>query len=121
MTESYASAAEAERHADEARENLAKTLGQLKENLTPQRLAHEAMAKPRRLAADAVAATRERTPDWVGRFWASARSPAGLGLIGATAASIAVTAVQKQRRRRRSRVDDLLSRSRGAEFGLDRR
>ncbi len=45
MTESYASAAEAERHADEARENLAKTLSQLKENLTPQRLAHEAMAE----------------------------------------------------------------------------
>ena len=89
MTESFSSAAEAERHADEARENLAKTLGQLKENLTPRRLAGEAMA-----------ATREHTPDWVGRFWDSARSPAGLGLIGATAASIAVTVIQQQRRRR---------------------
>lgn len=104
MTESYASAAEAERHADEARENLAKTLGQLKENLTPRRLAYEAMAEPRRLANEAVAATRERTPDWVGRFWASARSPAGLGLVGATAASIAVTVIQKQRRRGRSQA-----------------
>ena len=100
MTESYASAAEAERHADEARDKLAKTLGQLKENLTPRRLASEAMARPRRLAGDAVAATRERTPEWVGRFWESARSPAGLGLIGATAASIAVTVIQQQRRRR---------------------
>ena len=99
MTESYVSAADAERHADEARENLAKTLGQLKENLTPRRLAHEAMAEPRRLANEAVAATRERTPDWVGRFWTSARSPAGLGLIGATAASIAVTVFQRRRHR----------------------
>lgn len=100
MTESYASAAEAERHADEARENLARTLGQLKENLTPRRLAQEAMARPRRLAGEALTATRERTPDWLGRFWSSARSPAGLGLIGATAASIAVTVLQQQRRRR---------------------
>ena len=100
MTEPYSSAADAERHADEARENLARTLGQLKENLTPRRLASEALAKPRRIASDALAATRERTPDWVGRFWESARSPAGLGLIGATAASIAVTVVQQQRRRR---------------------
>ncbi len=100
MTETFSSAADAERHADEARENLARTLGQLKENLTPRRLASEAMAKPRRIASGALAATRERTPDWVGRFWESARSPAGLGLIGATAASIAVTVVQQQRRRR---------------------
>ena len=100
MTQSYASAAEAERHADEARESLARTLGQLKENLTPRRLANEAMATPRRMVGDAVAATRENTPDWIGRFWASARSPAGLGLIGATAASIAVTVIQQQRRRR---------------------
>ena len=99
MTESYASAADAERHADEARENLTRTLGQLKENLTPRRLAGEAMATPRRLASEAVAATRERAPDLVGRFWNSARSPAGLGLIGATAASIAVTVFQKKRRR----------------------
>ena len=100
MSKSYISTAEAERHADEARENLAKTLGQLKENLTPRRLAGEAMAKPRRMVGEAVAATRENTPDWIGRFWASARSPAGLGLIGATAASIAVTVFQQQRRRR---------------------
>lgn len=100
MTEAYASSAEAERHADEARAELARTLGLLKENLTPRRLASEAMAGPRRLASDAVAATRDHTPDWVGRFWASARSPAGLGLIGATAASIAVTVFQKQRHRR---------------------
>ncbi len=99
MTESYASAAEAERRADEARENLAKTLGQLKENLTPRRLAGEALAGPRRFAGDAVAATRERTPDWVGRFWETARSPAGLTLLGATAASIAVTVIQERRRR----------------------
>ncbi len=101
MTETYGSAAEAERNADEARENLANTLGQLKDNLTPRRLAGEAMAKPRRMASDALAATRERTPDWVGRFWESARSPAGLGLIGATAASIAITVIQQQRRHRR--------------------
>ena len=100
MTESYASAAEAERHADEAREKLAETLAQLKENLTPRRLAGEALAKPRRMATEAVEATRERTADWVGRFFESARSPAGLGLIGATAASVAVTVFQKQRRRR---------------------
>lgn len=100
MTESYASAAEAERHADEAREQLAQTLGQLKENLTPRRLAGEALAAPRRMATEAVAATRERTPDWLGRFLQTARSPAGLSLIGATAASIAVTVIQRQRHHR---------------------
>lgn len=98
MTETYASASEAERHANEARENLAKTLGQLKENLSPRRLASEAMAKPRRLAGEAMNATRGHTPDWVGRFWATARTPAGLGLIGAAAASIAVTMIQQRRR-----------------------
>lgn len=101
MTQSYASAADAERHANEARENLSQTLGELKENLTPRRLAGEAMAKPRRIANDAVAATREHTPDWVGRMWETARSPAGLSLLGATAASIVVTVVQQRRRHER--------------------
>ncbi len=86
MTQSYSTPAEAERHADMAREDLARTIDLLKDNLTPRRLAGEAMA-----------ATRANTPDWVGRFWATASSPAGLSLIGVTAASIAVTMVQNAR------------------------
>lgn len=86
MTQSYSSPAEAERHADEAREDLARTIAQIKDNLTPRRLAGEAMA-----------ATRAHTPDWIGRFWETARSPAGLALIGVTAASVAVTMVQNRR------------------------
>lgn len=88
MTQTFASAAEAERHADEARAKLASTLDQLKGNLTPRHLAQEAMA-----------ATRASTPDWVERVWETARSPSGLVLAGTALTSIAVTLVQQRRRR----------------------
>lgn len=87
MSATYSSAAEAERHADKAREDLAQTLEKLKGNLTP-----------RRLAGEAVMATRARTPDWLARALDTARSPAGLGLIGATAASVVVTLLRQRRR-----------------------
>ena len=75
------------RGADRARDDLAETLDLLKDNLVP-----------RRLAGEAAAATRAHSPDWLVRFWDTARSPAGLGLIGATAASIALGVSRKRRR-----------------------
>lgn len=86
MTVTYSSAAEAEQHANKAREDLARTLDRLKGNLTP-----------RRLAGEAVMATRARTPAWASRALETARSPAGLGLIGATAASVVVTLLRQRR------------------------
>ena len=89
-------AAEAEVHAERARHELTATLDQLKDNLTPSRLAGEA-----------AAATRARTPDWLLSYWDFAASPAGLSLIGATAASVSLTFLKRQKRaaRRRLRVE----------------
>lgn len=92
MTKTPSTAAEAETHADKIREDLGATLDQLKENLTPTHLANEALA-----------ATKARTPDWLLNYWSFASSPAGLGLIGATAASISVTVMKGRERRRRLR------------------
>ena len=92
MTKTISTAAEAETHAEQVRQELSATLDQLKDNLTP---AH--------LAGEAFAATKARTPDWLLNYWAFASSPAGLGLIGATAASITVTGVRNRERRARLR------------------
>lgn len=92
MSKTPSTAAEAETHAEKARQELGATLDQLKENLTPAHLANEALA-----------ATKARTPDWLLRYWAFAGSPAGLGLIGATAASITLTVVKGRERRSRLR------------------
>ena len=89
MSSSISTASEAEKHADKARADLTATLDQLKSNLTPSRLAGEAMA-----------ATRARSPDWLVRYWDFAASPAGLSLIGATAASISVTVIKRRQHRR---------------------
>jgi hypothetical protein len=83
------SAADAEKQADAARKDLADTLERLRENLTPSKLAGEALA-----------ATRARTPDWILRYWDFAASPTGLGLIGATAASISLTVLRRRQYRR---------------------
>ena len=87
MSQPISSAAEAEHHAARVRQDLTATLDQLKDNLTPSRLAHEALA-----------AGRKRTPEWLLRSWDFAASPAGLGLIGAAAASIGVTLVKNRTR-----------------------
>ena len=89
MSSPISTAAEAEKHADKAREELTATLDLLKSNL-----------KPSRLAGEAVAATRARSPDWLVRYWDFAASPAGLGLIGATAASISLTMLKRRQHRR---------------------
>ena len=93
MNKPVSTAAEAEKQADEARRQLTATLDQLKDNLTPSHLAGEALA-----------ATRARTPEWLLRYWEFASSPAGLGLIGATAASISVTALKRRQRDARLRA-----------------
>lgn len=92
MSKSPSTAAEAERHAETVREELSSTLDQLKDNLAPSHLANEALA-----------ATKARTPDWLLNYWSFASSPAGLGLIGATAASITLTVVRGRERRERLR------------------
>ncbi len=83
----FTSAAEAERHADKARADLAKTLDRLKGNLTP-----------RRLAGEAVGAARARTPDWAVQAWTTACSPAGLSLIGLTAVGVVVALIRQRDR-----------------------
>ena len=90
MTKPFSTAAEAENHAETARQELTATLDRLKGNLTPSRLAGEALA-----------ATRARTPAWLLRYWEFAASPAGLGLVGATAASISLTVIRRRNRRLR--------------------
>ncbi len=85
MSQPITTASQAERHAEKARQQLTSTLEQLKGNL-----------KPSALAGEALAATRARTPEWLLRYWAFAASPAGLGLIGATAASISLTMVKRR-------------------------
>ena len=89
MSSSISTAAEAEKHADKARQDLTATLDKLKGNL-----------KPSRLAGEAAAATRARSPDWLVRYWDFAASPTGLGLIGATAASISLTLLKRRQHRR---------------------
>ena len=87
MSDSVSTAAEAEHQAEAARQELTGTLDQLRDNLRPSRLAGEALA-----------ATRARTPDWLLRYWAFASSPAGLGLVGAAAASISLTVLKRRQR-----------------------
>lgn len=86
MSKSLSSAAEAEREADRLRQDLTGTLDQLADNLAPKRL-----------AAEAAAAARARTPDWLVDYWNLARSPVGLGLVGAAAASVAVGLLTRRR------------------------
>jgi len=88
MTDTVSTAAEAERHAEHVRQELTATLDQLRKNLRPSQLASEALA-----------ATRARTPDWLVHYWSIAGSPAGLGLIGATAASVGLGLLERRRRR----------------------
>ena len=71
MSDHPTSAAEAERQADAIRHELAETLDQLKDNLQPSHLASEVAAR-----------TREHTPDWLIQYWALARSPIGISVIG---------------------------------------
>lgn len=89
MTGAPSSAAEAEREAEKIRQDLGATIDQLKTNLRPSSLAHEAYQT-----------TRAHTPDWLVRYWAFAQSPAGLALIGAAMASAAGAAVARRRLRR---------------------
>ena len=69
------SASQAERQAEQLRQDLAATLDLIADNLAPSRLASEAMA-----------AARDNTPDWLKRYWAFAQSPTGLAIIGGVAA-----------------------------------
>ena len=84
------SVADAEKTADHLRAELSATLDQLSSNLTPHQLASE--------AAQAVA---ERTPDWLKDYWRLARGPVGLGLVGASAASLTLGLLARARRRGR--------------------
>ena len=88
MSGSPSSAAEAERHADKIRKDLAGTIDQLKTNL-----------QPRQLAGEALGSAREHTPDWLLRYWALARSPIGLAIIGAAGVSIVGGIVTKRQGR----------------------
>ena len=81
-----ATAAAAEHEADRIRNDLALTIEQLKTNLTPSSLAGEA-----------IAATRARTPAWLGEYWALARSPTGLAIMGAASTALAVSLVARNR------------------------
>ena len=85
-TGSPTSAAEAEKAAERLRGELATTLDQLSDNLMP-----------RQLAAEAASAVADRTPDWLKNYWRLASGPVGLGLVGATAASIAVGLFARRR------------------------
>ena len=86
------SATEAERYAERARTDLERALAQLKVNL-----------QPAQLKAEAFDALQARTPDWMGAYWRFVRSPIGVALIGATAASAVSTRWARQRRLRRRR------------------
>ncbi len=88
MSGSPNSAAEAETHADAIRKELAGTIDQLKTNL-----------QPRHLAGEALETARDHTPDWLIRYWALARSPIGLAIIGAASVSILGGIVTKRQGR----------------------
>lgn len=94
MDEAPYTAAEAEREAEKIREDLAETLEQLKGNLRPAQLAHEAWET-----------TRAHTPEWLVRYWNFARSPAGLALIGAAGVSLAGGLVARKQAIRHGRLD----------------
>lgn len=87
MTAPVATAAEAESQAERIRRDLAGTLDQLIDNLTPTQLAGEAMA-----------ATRAHTPDWLLGYWGLARSPVGMAVIGAAAVSLVGALVARRGR-----------------------
>ena len=89
MTGAPTSAADAERQAEKLRQELGTTIDQLKDNLRPSSLAHEAYQT-----------TRAHTPDWLVQYWQFAQSPAGLALIGAASASVVGTLVARRRLRR---------------------
>jgi hypothetical protein len=74
------SAAEAERQANQLREDLTATLDQLRGNL-----------KPSRLAKEALATTRSHTPDWLADTLTFVKSPSGLALVAAATAAVTVT------------------------------
>ena len=86
------SAAAAEKEADALRAALGETIGQLKTNLKPSQLAHEAMVS-----------SREHTPDWLVRYWDVARSPIGLIVIGLASGGLIGSLTPLPRRPRRWR------------------
>ena len=89
MSDGPTSAAEAERQTEKLRHDLGATIDQLKDNLRPSSLAHEAYAT-----------TRAHTPDWLVQYWSFAQSPAGLALIGVATASVLGAVVTRRRLRR---------------------
>ena len=80
MSAGIGSAAEAEHQANQLREDLTATLDQLRDNLTPSRLAREALAT-----------TRSHTPDWLAGSLTFVKSPSGLALLMAATAAVTVT------------------------------
>lgn len=87
------SASDAERQAERLRKDLAGTLDQIVDNLTPANL-----------AAEAIAVTRAHSPDWLRRYWTFACSPAGLAVIGgAVAVGLAGTLTVRRAPKRRFR------------------
>jgi hypothetical protein len=82
------SAAEAEAQAERIRKELAGTIDQLKTNLLP-----------RQLASEALETARYHTPDWLLRYWALARSPVGMAIIGAASVGLVGGIVTKRQGR----------------------
>jgi hypothetical protein len=82
------SAAEAEAQAERIRKELAGTIDQLKTNLLP-----------RQLASEALETARDHTPDWLLRYWALARSPVGMAIIGAASVGFVGGIVTKRQGR----------------------
>ncbi len=88
MSGSPTSAAEAEAQAERIRKELAGTIDQLKTNLLP-----------RQLASEALETARDHTPDWLLRYWALARSPVGMAIIGAASVGLVGGIVTKRQGR----------------------
>ena len=88
MSKTPTSAAQAERQAEQLRQQLAGTIEQLRDNL-----------RPRRLAREALDTTRTHTPDWLLRAVDFVQSPMGIALIGTAAASVATTVYSRRQRR----------------------